>query len=62
MVCYLVRRSGRTYIIKDHWIAGDPLHEANMLMWVQGIEGVPSFVDCWQVKVVDDVVEKTERY
>ena len=61
-VCYLVRHSGRTYIIKDHWVAGDPLHEANMLMRVQGIEGVPSFVDCWQVEVVDDVVEKTERY
>ncbi|KIM55112.1 hypothetical protein SCLCIDRAFT_30622 [Scleroderma citrinum Foug A] len=61
-VCYLVGCSGRTYVIKDHWVAGDPLHEVNMLMQVQGIEGVPSFVDCWQVKVVDDVVEKTERY
>ena len=61
-VCYLVRHNSRIYVIKDHWVAGDPSHEANMLLWVQGIKGVPSLVDYWQVEVVDDVIEKTERY
>ena len=61
-VCYLVRRNGIIYVIKDHWVAGDPLHEANMLMRVQGIKGVPSLIDYWQVEVVEDVIEKTDRY
>ena len=61
-VCYLVRCNGRIYVIKDHWVAGDPSHEANMLLRVQGIKGVPSLVDYWQVEVVDGVIEKTERY
>ena len=61
-VCYLVRRNSIIYIIKDHWVAGDPLHEANMLMRVQGIKGVPLLIDYWQVEVVEDVIEKMDRY
>ena len=61
-ICYLVRRNGKIYVIKDHWVAGDPLHEVNMLIRVQGIKGVPRLIDYWQVEVMDDVVEKTERY
>ena len=61
-VCYLVRRNGTIYVIKDHWVAGDPLHEANMLLRVQGIKGVPSLVNYWQVEVAKNVIEKTVRY
>ena len=61
-VCYLVRRNGTIYVIKDHWVAGDPLHEANMLLHVQGIKGVPSLVNYWQVEVAKDIIEKTVRY
>ena len=57
-----MRRNGIIYVIKDHWVAGDPLHEVNMLMRVQGIKGVPSLIDYWQVEVMEDVIEKTDRY
>lgn len=61
-VCYLAVCNGIVYVIKDHWVSGSPLHEVGMLKHVQGIKGVLTYVDSWEVEVEEDVVETTERY
>ncbi|KIM62462.1 hypothetical protein SCLCIDRAFT_119450 [Scleroderma citrinum Foug A] len=61
-LCYLAVHNGVVYVIKDHWVSGSPLHEVRMLKCVQGIKGVPTYVDSWEVKVKEDVVETMERY
>ena len=61
-ICYLAVRNDIVYIIKDHWVSGSPLHEACMLKHVQGIKGVPTYVNSWEVEVEEDVVETMEQY
>ena len=68
MVCYLVRRDGEFYVIKDHWVQNElkryqnPLQEVNMMKLVQGIDSVPVLVDFWMVEVLPGVPDVTQRY
>ena len=67
-VCYLVRRDGELYVIKDHWVQNDLkqnqniLQEINMMKLVQGIDGVPTLIDFWVVGVSPGVPDVTQRY
>ena len=67
-ICYLVRRGGEFYVIKDHWVQNDlkqnqsPLQEINMMKLIQGIDGVPTLVDYWVVEVLPGVPDVTQRY
>ena len=67
-VCYLIRRDGEFYIIKDHWVQNDLkqnqniLQEINMMKLIQGIDGVPTLVDFWVVEVSPSVPDVMQHY
>lgn len=64
-VCYLVRRDGQEYIIKDHWVMGDKnviLNEVNMLEALKGVPGIPELIEYWLVEMVPDEVDDTQMY
>lgn len=64
-VCYLVRRDGQEYIIKDHWVTGDKdviLNEVNMLEALKGVPGIPQLVEYWLVEMAPDEVDDTQMY
>jgi hypothetical protein len=64
-VCYLVRRDGQEYIIKDHWVTGDKdviLNEVKMLQAPEVVPGIPKLVEYWLVEMVPDEVDDTQMY
>lgn len=64
-VCYLVRREGEEFIIKDHWVKGDKsvvLNEAEMLKALKDIPGVPQYVEHCLVEVEPGKVDDTQMY
>ena len=68
MVCYLVRRDGEFYVIKDHWVQNDLkqnqniLQEINMMKLAQGINDVPTLVNFWVVEISPGVPDVMQRY
>ncbi|KAG2352398.1 hypothetical protein BDR07DRAFT_1384318 [Suillus spraguei] len=65
-VCYLTRKDGQEYIIKDHWVVGntddDILNEVFMLQKMQGVRGVPELVESSKVKLSSGEVDNTKIY
>ncbi|KAG2123439.1 hypothetical protein DEU56DRAFT_745387, partial [Suillus clintonianus] len=64
-VCYLARKDGEEYIIKDHWVLGGKtqvLNEISMLKKMEGVRGVPHLVEYWLVESEPDEVDETRRY
>jgi hypothetical protein len=64
-VCYLARRDGHEYIIKDHWVTGGKdvvLNEVKMLEALKGVPGVPRLVEYWLVEMAPDQVDDTQLY
>ncbi|KAG1810511.1 hypothetical protein EV424DRAFT_1328124 [Suillus variegatus] len=64
-VCYLVRRDGQEYIIKDHWVRGDKdviLNEVNILEALKGVPGIPELVEYWLVEMAPGEVDDTQMY
>ncbi|KAG1889729.1 uncharacterized protein F5891DRAFT_965230, partial [Suillus fuscotomentosus] len=64
-VCYLARRDGEEFIIKDHWVKGDKsvvLNEVEMLKALKDIPGVPQYVEHCLVEVEPGKVDDTQMY
>ncbi|KAG1898433.1 uncharacterized protein F5891DRAFT_899785, partial [Suillus fuscotomentosus] len=64
-VCYLARRNGKEYIIKDHWVLGGKdvaLNEVKMLGEMRGVRGVPELVEYWLVEIAPNEVDETMNY
>ncbi|KAG2123990.1 hypothetical protein DEU56DRAFT_712040, partial [Suillus clintonianus] len=64
-VCYLARKDGEEYIIKDHWVLGGKtqvLNEISMLKKMEGVRGVPRLVEYWLMESEPDEVDETRRY
>ncbi|KAG1749177.1 hypothetical protein EDD22DRAFT_785476 [Suillus occidentalis] len=64
-VCYLARRLGQEYIIKDHWVLGDKevaLNEVAMLQAMKGVRGVPQLIEYWLVETKAQEVDETMNY
>jgi hypothetical protein len=64
-VCYLARREGEEFIIKDHWVKGDKsvvLNEVEMLKALKDIPGVPQYVEHCLVEVEPGKVDDTQMY
>ncbi|KAG2108102.1 hypothetical protein BD769DRAFT_1366025, partial [Suillus cothurnatus] len=64
-VCYLARRDGEEFIIKDHWVKGDKtivLNEVEMLKTLKDIPGVPQYIEHCLVKVEPGKVDDTQMY
>ncbi|KAG2746668.1 hypothetical protein P692DRAFT_201806973 [Suillus brevipes Sb2] len=62
-VCYLARREGEEFIIKDHWVKGDKsvvLNEVEMLKALKDIPGVPQYVEHCLVEVEPGKVDDTQ--
>ena len=59
-VCYLARKDGEEYIIKDYWAIGGnekALNEINMMKKMEGVCGIPQLVEYWLVEVTPDKVD-----
>ncbi|KAG1887558.1 uncharacterized protein F5891DRAFT_966720 [Suillus fuscotomentosus] len=64
-VCYLARRNGEEYIVKDHWVKGNKdavLNEVKMLEEMEGVSGVPELVEYWLVEVEKGQPDETQNY
>jgi hypothetical protein len=64
-VCYLARRDGEEFIIKDHWVKGDKtivLNEVEMLKTLKDIPGVPQYIEHCLVEVEPGKVDDTQMY
>lgn len=64
-VCYLARRNGEEYIVKDHWVKGNKdavLNEVKMLEEMQGVSGVPELVEYCLVEVEKGQPDETQNY
>lgn len=64
-VCYLARRNGKKYIIKDHWVLGGKdvaLNEVKMLGEMRGVHGMPELVEYWLVEIAPNEVDETMNY
>ncbi|KAG2120412.1 uncharacterized protein F5147DRAFT_562976, partial [Suillus discolor] len=64
-ICYLARRDGEEFIIKDHWVKGDKsvvLNEVEMLKALKNIPGVPQYVEHCLVEVELGKVDDTQMY
>ncbi|KAG2056115.1 hypothetical protein BDR06DRAFT_970251 [Suillus hirtellus] len=64
-VCYLARRNGKEYIIKDHWVLGckDVALNKDKMMWeMQGVCGMPELVEYWLVEIAPNEVDETMNY
>jgi hypothetical protein len=66
-VCYLTKKNGEEYIVKDHWILRniddiDVLNEITMIEKMKGVPGVSVLVEyCWVVSLSDNI-DKTRKY
>jgi hypothetical protein len=65
-VCYLVRKDGEDYIIKDHWVIGEAdeaiMNEVTMMMKMGGVRGVPKLVDHCKVMLSSGEIDCTGIY
>lgn len=64
-VCYLARRNGEEYIVKDHWVKGNKdavLNEVKILEEMKGVVGVPELVEYWLVEVEKGQPDETQNY
>ncbi|KAG2071695.1 hypothetical protein BDR04DRAFT_1117524 [Suillus decipiens] len=65
-VCYLTRKDGQEYIIKDHWVVGntddDILNEVVMLQKMQGVRGVPELAESSKVKLSSGEIDNMKIY
>jgi hypothetical protein len=71
-VCYLARRDGEEYIIKDHWVKsyGERtqesmdivMNEVDMLEAMKDVPGVPKLVEFWLVEVTPNQPDDTQIY
>ncbi|KAG2359800.1 hypothetical protein BDR07DRAFT_1378415 [Suillus spraguei] len=65
-LCYLTRKDGKEYIIKDHWVVGntddDILNEVVMLQKMQGVHGIPELVESSKVKLSSGEIDNTKIY
>ncbi|KAG1746249.1 hypothetical protein EDD22DRAFT_958427 [Suillus occidentalis] len=64
-VCYLARRNGEEYIVKDHWVKGNKdaiLNEVKMLEEMKGVVGVPELVEYWLVEVEKGQPDEMQNY
>lgn len=74
-VCYLARRDGEEYIIKDHWVKNSRngevdaqekmnivMSEVEMLEAMKDVPGVPKLVEFWLVEVTPDQPDDTQLY
>ena len=65
---YLICHDGEFYVIKNHWVQNDLkqnqniLQEINMMKLVQGIDGIPTLVDFWVVKISPSVPDVMQHY
>jgi hypothetical protein len=64
-VCYLARRNGEEFVIKDHWVKGDKdvvLNEVDMLKDLKSVPGVPQYVEHCLVEMEPGKVDDTQMY
>ncbi|KAG2739035.1 hypothetical protein P692DRAFT_201730204 [Suillus brevipes Sb2] len=64
-VCYLARRNGEEFVIKDHWVKGDKdvvLNEVDMLKDLKSVPGVPQYVEHCLVEMQPGKVDDTQMY
>jgi hypothetical protein len=74
-VCYLARRDGEEYIIKDHWVKNSRngevdvqekmdivMNEVDMLEAMKDVPGVPKLVEFWLIEVMPNQLDDTQLY
>ncbi|KAG1856091.1 hypothetical protein F4604DRAFT_1931943 [Suillus subluteus] len=74
-VCYLARRDGEEYIIKDHWVKNSRngevdaqekmdivMNEVDMLEVMKDVPGVPKLMEFWLVEVMPNQPDDTQLY
>ncbi|KAG2127095.1 hypothetical protein DEU56DRAFT_700850, partial [Suillus clintonianus] len=64
-VCYLARKDGEEFIIKDYWAMGgdeEALNEIHMMEKMSGVRGVPKLVEYWLVESEPNKVDQTQNY
>ncbi|KAG1830052.1 hypothetical protein DFJ58DRAFT_737130 [Suillus subalutaceus] len=74
-MCYLARRDGKEYIIKDHWVKNSRngkvdvqekmdivMNEVDMLEAMKDVPGVPKLVEFWLVEVTPNQPDDTQLY
>ncbi|KAG2339631.1 hypothetical protein BDR05DRAFT_1003140 [Suillus weaverae] len=74
-MCYLARRDGEEYIIKDHWVKNSRngevdaqermdivMNEVDMLEAMKGVPGVPKLVEFWLIEVMPNQPDDTQLY
>lgn len=64
-VCYLAKKDGQDYIIKDYWAIGgnkEALNKMKMMEKMKGVCGVPELVEYWLVELMPGKVDQTADY
>ncbi|KAG1850424.1 hypothetical protein F4604DRAFT_1934424 [Suillus subluteus] len=74
-VCYLARRDGEEYIIKDHWVKNSRngevdaqekmdivMNEVDVLEAMKDVPGVPKLMEFWLVEVMLNQPNNTQLY
>jgi hypothetical protein len=64
-VCYLARRNGEEFVIKDHWVKGDKdvvLNEVDMLKALKNVPSVPQYMEHCLIEIKPGKVDDIQMY